>query len=60
VEPQPNNLIDTVPSSQAVRERLCQTLREAQLLRSLLKVAEQKERARQAAAGRRKGDGNAT
>jgi hypothetical protein len=60
LESKPDNLIDTVPSSQAVRERLCQTLREAQLLRSLLKVAEQKERARQAAAGRGKGGANAT
>jgi hypothetical protein len=39
-----NNLIDSIPASLTVRERLTAALREVQLLRDLLKIAERKER----------------
>jgi hypothetical protein len=38
------NLIETIPDAQLIRERLSCLMREQDLLRSLLRVAERKER----------------
>lgn len=46
-EPKPSSLIEQVPDPQTVRERLGQTLRDARLLRELLKLAEKIQRERQ-------------
>ncbi len=45
--PKESSLIEQVPDPQAVRERLGQTLRDARLLRDLLKLAEKVQRERQ-------------
>jgi hypothetical protein len=44
VDQHPENLLDFIPPSAAVRERLAEALQAAQLLRDLLKAAERKER----------------
>jgi hypothetical protein len=51
----PESLVESIPPSAAVRERLAEALRNAQLLRDLLKAAERKERYGKDAASQGKG-----
>jgi hypothetical protein len=39
--------LETLPASKEIRDRLCENLREARLLRQLLKLAEQREKVRE-------------
>lgn len=57
VNPPDNPLLENIPEPQAVRERLGQSVREARLLRQLLKLSERVARERPAAAGREVPDG---
>lgn len=54
-----NDLIEAIPPAKTVRDRLAQTLRDAQLLRALLKASEAAERAlaRQGESNKVKGAG---
>jgi hypothetical protein len=47
---EPNRLIDSIPRSEEIRERLGAALREVHILRQLLKVAERAEKNKKEAA----------
>jgi hypothetical protein len=49
-------LLDVIPDPQAIRARLGEVLREANLLRSTLRLAERKQQMAQAAKGREAAD----
>jgi len=47
-EEQLHQYIESLPTPKEIRNRLCENLREARLLRQLLKLAEQHEKVREA------------
>lgn len=43
-EREPSQLLDAIPSAEEIRERIAQNIRETRILRSMLRIAVEKER----------------